>query len=94
MGLKLHRDGLLEHLRFLNRVQVALHQRADGLAHGFLAHLERVADLDLFDPSQGVLPRNGLARLQPLHLIVVLGLLKLVQKGIDLALVRVTRNVD
>lgn len=93
MGLQLQSNGLLEHLRLLNRGQIALHQRADGLPHGFLAHLERVADLDLFDPSQRILPRNALPRLQPLHLVVVLRLLKFVEHGIDLTLIRVACNV-
>lgn len=72
MALQLQCNGLLKHLWLLNRVQIALHQGSNSLPHSFLAHLEGVADLDLFYARQRVLPGDRLSWLQSPDAIVVL----------------------
>ena len=61
----------------LDRTQVALHERADSRAFGFLAHLEGVADFDVFDAIEGIFARDRLIRHQSAHLIIVLRLFKI-----------------
>ena len=72
VALQFQSDGLLKHLWLLNRVQIALHQGSNSLPHSLLAHLEGVADLDLFNARQRVLPGDRLSWLQSPDAVVVL----------------------
>ena len=73
--LKLECDGSLE-VFLVDQVHVTLHQRPDGLIHGFLTHLERVANFDLLDVGKWILLGDWLVGIQSWCLVIVLRLLE------------------
>ena len=75
MLLKLKRDRGLK-IPLIYKVHVSLHQRPDGLIHGFLAHLERITNFDLLHASKWILLCNRLIWIQSRRLVIILRLLE------------------
>ena len=71
----------------LDLIQIVLHQRADGLACRFIAHLERITLADLVHVSERVFPGDWLIWGDSLHFEVVLVLFESWEAWVQLALV-------